>query len=142
MRITPEPINKQEDIGHGGVFVFGSNESGIHGAGAAALAHQEFGARFGQGFGMSAYCFGIPTKDWAVETLPLETVKFYVDRFLEYTQTYAAYKWTFYVTQIGCGLAGFKPEQIAPLFKKAIDYKNVYLPENFIKIINESSTTI
>lgn len=97
------------------IFCFGSNEAGIHGAGAAKAALSK-GAIMHQGFGPAGLTFAIPTKDWRIQTLPIEAVEHYVDRFIEYAlhQTSA-----FQVTAIGCGLAGFKHHQIAPLFKHA-----------------------
>lgn len=124
-RITPEEI---DSIQSNEVFVFGSNESGIHGAGAASKA-LEFGAEMYQGFGMSSNTFAIPTKDWQIKTLPLNEVGFYVSRFIEFAKLYP--ELTFLVTAIGCGLAGYKVGDIAPLFKEAIKYDNIYLPQSF-----------
>ena len=101
------------------VFVFGSNESGIHGAGAARFALNHKGAASGMGFGPSSYSFAIPTKDWRVLTLPLAVIEHYVNRFIVYARKNPEYE--FQVTAIGCGLAGFKHRQIAPLFKYAPD---------------------
>lgn len=82
-RITPKKI---EDLEKNQVFVFGSNESGIHGAGAANLAYKKFGATLGQGFGMSARTFAIPTKDWNIGVLPISAIRFYVDRFIAFVK--------------------------------------------------------
>lgn len=98
-------------------FVFGSNESGIHGSGAARSAYKNYDAVLGKGFGPTRYTFAIPTKDWKIQTLPLETVKVYVDAFIRFARHERNY--SFMVTRIGCGLAGFKDEEIAPLFKDA-----------------------
>jgi hypothetical protein len=119
------------------VFVFGSNEAGIHGAGAAYQAYREFGAELGVGFGHRGKSFAIPTKDWEVKTLNLSLITFYVSRFISYTQCKPQY--TFLVTEIGCGLAGYTPEDIAPLFK-IVDYlsnKNIILPESFVEVIKK-----
>lgn len=106
------------------VFVFGSNESGYHGAGAAKFAHERHGAVFGVGFGPQGNSFAIPTKDWNINTLPLAVVQGYVNAFIRYAQEkdYA----TFHLTKIGCGLAGFTERDIAPLF--------TYAPDNVILI--------
>jgi hypothetical protein len=96
------------------IFVFGSNEAGRHGAGAAAYAEQHHGARYAQGFGPAGSSFAIPTKDWNVETLPLPTIKHYVERFIVYAQNHLEQQ--FKVTAIGCGLAGYTHAVIAPLF--------------------------
>jgi len=99
------------------VFVFGSNEAGIHGAGAAKYAYEKKGARYGFSYGQSGDSFAIPTKDERIQTLPLENVTAYVYGFLAYA--IGRRKLTFQITRIGCGLAGFKDEQIAPLFAGA-----------------------
>jgi hypothetical protein len=131
MRVTPFEI---KDLEANEVFVFGSNESGIHGAGAARLAYDRFGARIGQGFGLIGQSFALPTKDWSVMTLELDIIEFYINRFEEYVRTNSHLN--FMITRIGCGLAGYDAEDIAPLFKNFIELENVYLPEDFIEIIN------
>lgn len=112
------------------VFVFGSNLAGNHAGGAARTALLRFGAKMGQGEGMQGQSYAIPTMQGGVET-----IKPYVDRFID-----LAYEWdqtTFYVTRIGCGIAGFTDEEIAPLFDRAYDLYNVRLPESFARIIRE-----
>lgn len=109
------------------IFVFGSNEAGVHGAGAAAYAVSHHGAIPYQGFGLQGSSFAIPTKDRNIETLPFNKVKEYVDRFVEYARL--EYKKEFQITAIGCGLAGFHNSQIAPLFKDAPD--NCYFDEKW-----------
>lgn len=133
MRITPEDITLK-DIGEDDIFVFGSNEAGIHGAGAAYFALR-LGARIEQGFGLSGNTFAVPTKDWLIRTLPLSCVIFYVHRFIEFAIVNKDFR--FYVTKIGCGLAGYTPEQIAPMFKTASSINNIYLPSEFWDIINK-----
>jgi len=147
MRITPENMTN-EDIDNKSIFVFGSNEGGVHGAGAAHFA-MSLGASMGQGFGQSGNTFAIPTKDWTMQQLDLQTIKFYVDRFIVYAKEMgnrypSLFKDVkFYVTKIGCGLAGYTPEDIAPLFAECIDMENVYLPQEFIDIINsEKEVTV
>jgi hypothetical protein len=100
------------------IFVFGSNLSGIHGAGAARYAITHHGARWGQGWGLQGNSYAIPTKDHDVKTsLALETVKMWVNEFIDFaTERPDLY---FEVTRIGCGLAGFKDEDIAPMFRDA-----------------------
>jgi len=134
MRITPEDVTK-EFIGRKDIFVFGSNEAGIHGAGAAYFAEQELDAKHGMGFGPTSLTFAIPTKNWGLRTLGLATIGFYVGRFIRFAERYP--ERIFYVTKIGCGLAGYKPEQIAPLFIDAVDIPNIYLPSEFWDIINK-----
>lgn len=117
------------------IFVFGSNESGIHGVGAAADAHQFMGAKWGMGFGQFGNTFAIPTKDWNIKKLPLDVIQFYVKRFLEYTKTKP--NLVFFVTPIGCGYAGNKPKDIAPMFSDKSD--NVILCPEFDEILNNKS---
>ncbi len=125
MEYTPENI---QTLGEDEVFVFGSNLAGIHAGGAASVALKRFGAVMGQGVGIQGQSYAIPTMQGGVET-----IKPYVDDFIalarEWDQT------TFYVTRIGCGIAGFRDEEIAPLFADAIDLYNVRLPESFVKVI-------
>jgi hypothetical protein len=109
------------------IFVFGSNEAGIHGAGAARLAYEKFGAVWGKGIGLYGQSYAIPTKDRKIETLKLSVIKIYVRDFLIFADNNP--KYTFLVTQIGCGLAGYKPEQIAPFFASIPE--NVILPKEF-----------
>lgn len=99
------------------VFVFGSNEAGIHGAGAAKHARIHHGAVHGVGFGLVGTSFAIPTKDFGIETLPLPKIQKYVERFLKFAREIP--ELTFNVTRIGCGLAGYTDTDIAPMFKKA-----------------------
>jgi hypothetical protein len=113
------------------VFVFGSNELGIHGAGAAKHAKQFFGAVQGQGFGRQGDSFAIPTKASPSKTLPLDDIRVYVDEFLTYATEHF---WeSFNVTAIGCGLAGYSPEDIAPMFKQVPE--NVNLPQEFKNVL-------
>jgi hypothetical protein len=126
MKITPENISSLQSHE---VFVFGSNESGIHGAGAARLAYDKFGAVWGVGVGKQGQTYAIPTKDFKIETLSLHIVEFYVDRFLQFAQINP--KINFLVTAIGCGLAGYTVKDIAPLFVKQCIPDNVSLPQSF-----------
>ncbi|NTG85813.1 hypothetical protein G6L15_06575 [Agrobacterium rhizogenes] len=96
------------------IFVFGSNLAGIHGAGAARFAVQRHGAIYGQGIGLQGNSYGIPTKDERIETLPLEAVALHVETFKAFARSHPDL--TFYVTPIGCGLAGYKRPQIRPMF--------------------------
>lgn len=131
-RIT-KPNLTTDDIGNKDIFVFGSNESGLHGGGAAAFAANELDAKYGCGFGHTGSTFAIPTKDWFIDTLPLYVIEFYIKRFLQYVEECPNLK--FRVTQIGCGLAGYQPKHIAPLFWPAVSMKNVWLPQEFWDIL-------
>ncbi|MFP3645169.1 hypothetical protein [Paraburkholderia sp. SIMBA_054] len=96
------------------IFVFGSNEAGRHGAGAALEAYKKHGARWGMGYGHYGDSFAIPTKDQNIETLPKETIRAYVKGFLAYAKGHP--ELTFKVTRIGCGLAGLKDEDMSFMF--------------------------
>lgn len=111
------------------IFVFGSNLQGAHGGGAARMAYEHFGAVWGEGVGLFGQSYAIPTMQGGVET-----IKPYVDNFLQFAQMHG--ELDFLVTEIGCGIAGFTPDEIAPLFFRAIeaDIKNVYLPESFYTV--------
>lgn len=125
LKYTPENIT---ELGQDEIFVFGSNLKGLHMSGAARTALEKFGAVMGQGEGLQGASYAIPTMQGSVES-----IKPYVDRFLE-----LAGEWdqtTFYVTRIGCGIAGYTDEQIAPLFADALDLYNVRLPESFVKVL-------
>lgn len=124
---TPEYINEIMD---NEIFVFGSNLSGIHGAGAAKIAVDNFGAVYGKGIGMYGNSYAIPTKDENVMTLPLSKIEVYVNDFIKFAEQNP--KYNFIVTKIGCGLAGFLVRNIAPLFKDALDMKNIILPKEFV----------
>lgn len=124
-KYTPENIT---ELGPDDIFVFGSNLAGRHCGGAARTAYRKFGAVMGQGVGIQGQSYAIPTMQGGVET-----IKPYVDDFIK-----LAREWdqnTFYVTRIGCGIAGFSDEEIAPLFAEALKLYNVRLPESFVKVI-------
>lgn len=98
------------------VFTFGSNEAGIHGKGAAKTAMQKYGAQYGKSYGHYGQSFAIPTKDeFITGGLTLGQIECYIAGFKAYA--YSKRKLQFIVTRIGCGLAGFTDDQIAPLFK-------------------------
>lgn len=109
------------------IFVFGSNLVGRHGAGAARFAYENHGARYGIGVGRSGNSYAIPTKGIRIETLPLIRIEGYVDDFIEYAKEHPELE--FQVTRIGCGLAGYTDNQIAPMFKDAPS--NCHLPEGW-----------
>ena len=115
------------------VFVFGSNLKGVHGKGAAKDAVLYHGAVMGCGKGRQGKSYAIPTKATPYETLPLEAIQVFVQEFIEYARTH--YEESFFVTAIGCGLAGYKPEQIAPMFRNIPE--NVNLPQSFIQVLKE-----
>ena len=110
------------------IFVFGSNLYGAHAGGAARIANMYFGAVWGQGVGLQGQSYAIPTMQGGVET-----IRPYVDEFIAFARQHPEY--TFLVTRIGCGIAGFREEEIAPLFKDALDVENVLLPDTFVRIL-------
>jgi len=96
------------------IFVFGSNLAGRHGKGAALTAYRKYGAIYGQGVGMQGNSFAIPTKDEQLNTLPVDKIEKYVNNFIKYATLNP--NLMFQVTRIGCGLAGYDDNEIAPLF--------------------------
>ena len=108
----------------GEIFVFGSNAQGAHMGGAARVAMEKFGAIWGQGEGLQGQSYAIPTMQGGVET-----IKPYVDEFIAYAEAHP--ELFFYVTRIGCGIAGFRDSEIAPLFAAARGVGNICLPESF-----------
>ena len=129
-RITPEYIRKLKT---GEIFVFGSNEAGRHGKGAAKQA-LKWGAVYFQGIGLFGQTYAIPTKNKKIKTLPIVCIAVYVYQFIEFA--IANPDLTFLVVPIGTMLAGYKPEDIAPLFERAIPIKNIHLPQSFWDILN------
>lgn len=126
-RFTPEWITELEP---GEIFVLGSNLAGVHGGGAARIALEKFGAVPGQGVGLQGRSYAIPTMQGGVET-----VRPYVEEFMDFARRHQ--ELTFLVTRIGCGIAGFRDEEIAPLFADALKMPNVVLPETFVKVIRK-----
>lgn len=132
LRYTPENITT---LGDDEIFVFGSNLAGRHHGGAARVAVERFGAIMGQGEGLQGKSYAIPTMQGGVET-----IRPYVNRFLD-----VASEWdqtTFLVTRIGCGIAGFTDEEIAPLFADALKLYNVVLPKSFVDVLRRKGYEI
>lgn len=124
-RVTPELI---DDLQENEVFVFGSNLAGMHGGGAARIARLRFGAVMGNGVGMQGRSYAIPTMQGGTET-----IRPYVNDFIAYAKEHP--ELTFLVTPIGCGIAGFEPEDIAPLFEEASNVENIWLPKSFWEVL-------
>ncbi len=125
MQYTPDRITSLKP---NEIFVFGSNLLGHHMGGAARIALEKFGAIYGQGVGLQGNSYAIPTMQGGVET-----IKPYVDEFIDFASQHP--ELTFYVTRIGCGIAGFRDEQIAPLFANALNVPNIILPRSFHAVI-------
>ena len=126
-RITPNHIT---ELKPNEIFVFGSNLHGYHGGGAARLAMNQWGAVWGQGTGLQGQTYAIPTMQGGIGT-----IRPYIDQFIKFAQNDP--ERTFLVTEIGCGIAGFRPADIAPLFKNAINIPNIWLPQRFWEILQE-----
>ena len=125
IEFTPEFIRT---LNENEIFVFGSNLLGQHGGGAARIAHNNFGAEWGVGVGLTGQCYAIPTMHGGVDAIAP-----YVDEFIEFARNNKDLK--FLVTRIGCGIAGFRDEEIAPLFKNALNERNIILPKSFYNIL-------
>ena len=124
-RISADIIN---NLKPNEIFVFGSNLDGMHDGGAARAAYNKFGAIWGQGVGLQGQSYGIPTMHGGVDV-----IKPYVDEFIDFAKSHPELK--FLVTRIGCGIAGFRDEEMAPLFKDAIEIENIYLPKSFYYVL-------
>lgn len=124
-RITPRWIDSLKE---NEIFVFGSNLAGMHGGGAARIARLYFGAVMGKGVGLQGQSYAIPTMQGGVET-----IRPYVELFIIFAHQHPELH--FLVTPIGCGIAGFEAEDIAPLFESAKEMKNISLPESFWEVI-------
>ena len=122
---TPDYITELKDDE---IFVFGSNLHGAHGGGAAWVAYCQFGAIMGQGVGLQGQSYAIPTMQGGVET-----IEPYVTEFIAFAKAHP--ELFFYVTRIGCGIAGFRDKEIAPLFADAVGVENICLPETFVKVL-------
>ena len=123
-RITPEHISTLQP---GQIFVFGSNHFGHHAGGAARYALDHFGAEWGNGEGLQGQSYAIPTMEGLVRTRQA------VERFIAFAKAHP--ELTFLVTPIGCGIAGYTADEIAPFFNGAKDIENIYLPESFLKVL-------
>lgn len=127
-RFTPEKICTLQA---NEVFVFGSNLQGRHGGGAARAAHTHFGAIWGQGVGLQGQSYAIPTMHGGVDAIAP-----YVQEFIDFAAAHPELH--FLVTRIGCGIAGFTEEEMAPLFRGALTHTNISLPESFYRILTNN----
>ncbi|MCR4658701.1 MAG: hypothetical protein K5650_00190 [Bacteroidales bacterium] len=119
-RVASDNVRKLADSE---VFVFGSNVQGMHGGGAAWFAHKNFGAEWGVGEGLTGRTYALPTMEGEA------ALKKAVERFTSCAEQHP--ELTFLVTAVGCGIAGYTPQEVAPLFKEASTLANVYLPQVF-----------
>lgn len=125
-RITPSRI---EVLGKNEVFVFGSNIKGLHMGGAARVAYNKFGAEWGNGEGLQGQSYALPTMEGLGNTLIA------VEKFTQYAKIHPEQK--FFVTPVGCGIAGYTSKEIGPMFREAAALDNVFLPVSFWKVLLE-----
>ena len=126
-RITPSMINVLDP---NEIFVFGSNIQGMHMGGAARVAYSKFGAEWGNGEGLQGQSYALPTMEG------IENTTAAARHFTACAKEHPELK--FFVTPVGCGIAGYTPEDIAPMFREAAKLENVYLPVSFWKVLMES----
>lgn len=117
------------ELGANEVFVFGSNIQGAHGGGAAWYAHKKFGAEWGVGEGLTGRTYALPTMEGEA------SLKHAVENFIACAKAHPGL--IFLVTAVGCGIAGYTPDEVAPLFREATSLENVYLPQVFWNVINK-----
>lgn len=135
MRITPNILIK---LAPNEVFVFGSNTEGRHSKGAALTARLKFKAQYGNPKGLQGQSYAIITKDLkkGERSIPLSKIEEQIEEFIEFAKNHPDL--LFYVTKLGCSLAGYSVEEIAPLFKNAINVENITLPLEFWRILDEN----
>jgi hypothetical protein len=128
-RITPKYISELKE---NEIFVFGSNPQGRHGKGSALVAKNKFGAIYGQAQGLQGQSYAIITKELRknYEPVSLQDIEKGINNFIIFAKDNKSL--TFYVVELGCHLAYFTADEIAPLFREALKLKNVYLPEIFV----------
>ena len=114
------------------IFVFGSNALGYHTGGASGTARKKFGAIWGQAEGLQGQSYAIPV-DFGKDVRKDNEVKAAIERFIEFAKTHTDL--FFMVTRVGCGIAGYTPNEVAPLFKEATSLENVFLPQVFWEVL-------
>lgn len=119
-RITPDRVRYLKDEQ---IFVFGSNTMGNHNGGAACDAALYFGAIMGQAEGLQGQSYAIPSTDG------MDSLSKHVRTFIDFANRHP--ELTFLVTRIGCGVAGYTVQEVAPLFAGVVDMENVWLPKEF-----------
>lgn len=120
-RISSNTIEKLND---NEIFVFGSNIQGMHGGGAAWYAHKNFGAEWGIGEGLTGSTYALPTMEGTA------SMKKAIAHFIVCAKQHP--ELTFLVTAVGCGIAGYTPKEVAPMFREALSVENIYLPKVFV----------
>lgn len=127
MRITPELISTLEKDE---IFVFGSNLHGKHHGGAARFAHKHFGAVMGEGIGLHGQSYAIPT------TMRRGLIENYAKDFVCFAKDHPELR--FLLTPVGCGIAGYTPEQVAPMFAECLEMENVWMPQSFLDVLKKA----
>lgn len=130
MKTSPKEIT---ELKPNEIFVFGSNMRGVHGLGAAKTAHKKFGAQMGIGRGLTGQCYALPTKDLEINTLPLFDIEQEIILFLMVAKENP--EKDFLVTAFGTGLAGYTHKDIAKLFRGKDVPDNVFLPKEWVDIL-------
>ena len=120
------------------VFVFGSNALGYHTGGASRTARKMFGAIWGQAEGLQGQSYAIPV-DFGKGVRKDTEVKAAVDRFVVFAREHA--ELFFFVTRVGCGIAGYHDEEMAQFFKDALELKNVCLPKSFVDALSKGEVS-
>lgn len=116
------------------IFVFGSNIRGLHSGGAALFAKKYCGAIMGEGDGPQGMSYALPTKYYFDRSVTVERLADNVEAFKNYARENSDKM--FFVTRVGCGLAGFKDADVAPMFTDAP--LNCVLPTAWRSIVEET----
>lgn len=127
-RVATSPI---EGLNENEIFVFGSNIQGMHGGGAAWFANKNFGAEWGVGEGLTGRSYALPTMEGEA------SLKHAVKNFIACAKSHP--ELTFLLTAVGCGIAGYTPDEVAPLFREASSLENVYLPQVFVDVLDKEN---
>lgn len=130
MGFTPDYIDR---LLPNQIFVFGSNTLGYHTGGASGTARKKFGAVWGQAEGLQGQSYAIPVDFGKGIRKDVEVIE-KINRFLAFTKDHTDL--FFLVTRIGCGVGGYRDEEMAQFFKNALDLKNVSLPKSFVNALN------
>lgn len=129
MKYTPETIMFLEP---NEVFVFGSNMNGNHAGGAAFVAQERFGAEWGCSEGLRGQSYAIPTLNRNMEKVTRKQLHvsfvIFIDCVIKHPEK------VFYLTKIGCGIAGWNIYEVATIFFDALFLSELEgkLPSNLI----------
>jgi hypothetical protein len=129
---VPDPLHNHTVLDER-IFVFGSNEIGIHGGGAAWYAHKKLGAVWTVGEGLTGKTYALPTCSAPGKPIPFSLLELYVGRFILFAESHPELR--FFVSAVGCGIAGFNETDVAYLFKHAPE--NCDLPPKWYQLMND-----